>query len=456
MSKIVDIIARVDENRPNAFSSATKMKWISDLDGKIAADVFLMDIAQIRELEYRYPEGLEKEPLVTFPHDDIYDLWLEAKIDAANGEYNRYQNTMQIYNESYSNFVQWFASVYEPAQGGGDCCFVPRSDLPTYYLTAYGIAVKRGFVGSVDEWLASLKGEKGDPGTDPEAIRQAVEAAVPGAVATALDDALPTAVRKAVAKTLPDAVAEAVPEAAKNAVYEALPDAVSEALGDVPEPKEENDAANKAYVDAGLAGKAPAGFGLGYAEVKVFADINGLDGLDASGFYTVNLEEGGFLTAGYWAKYMQVSVDAYNSVYCIQTLRATQLKTMIQRQKINGEWQPWEHINPPMEVGVEYRTTERNNGKVVYAMKVDCGAWADKKQINVNLNGNTWVNIVDSFGDVIGYNLPYIYNGDISHANTCLYTVEGAANVGAAIRLYGGGSTFSGKATKITIKYTKD
>lgn len=57
-----------------------------------------------------------------------------------------------------------------------------------YYLTAYGIAVKHGFTGTEEEWLDSLKGEKGEPfvwggyydtysemiaehptGTDPEA-----------------------------------------------------------------------------------------------------------------------------------------------------------------------------------------------------------------------------------------------------------------------------------------------
>ena len=57
-----------------------------------------------------------------------------------------------------------------------------------YYLTAYGIAVKHGFTGTEEEWLESLKGEKGEPfvwggyydsysemiaehptGTDPEA-----------------------------------------------------------------------------------------------------------------------------------------------------------------------------------------------------------------------------------------------------------------------------------------------
>lgn len=32
-----------------------------------------------------------------------------------------------------------------------------------YYLTAYGIAVKHGFKGTEEEWLKSLKGEKGEP-----------------------------------------------------------------------------------------------------------------------------------------------------------------------------------------------------------------------------------------------------------------------------------------------------
>lgn len=36
------------------------------------------------------------------------------------------------------------------------------------------------------------------------------------------------------------------------------------------------------------------------------------------------------------------------------------------RVKVNGVWQPFEWINPPMEPGIEYRTTERRNGWVVY------------------------------------------------------------------------------------------
>lgn len=117
MATIHEIIERVDENKPNAFSQKTKMSWIAELDGKIAADVFLMNIVEVRQLQYRHPDDLESEPLVTFPHDSIYELWLGARIDYENGEYNKYQNSMEQFNAHYGNFVRWFASTYEPAQG---------------------------------------------------------------------------------------------------------------------------------------------------------------------------------------------------------------------------------------------------------------------------------------------------------------------------------------------------
>lgn len=115
--KLREAIERVDEIKPNAFSSAVKTDWINALEGRIAADVLLLAPAEVKQLRYTYPEDQNTELLVDPPHDDIYTLWLAAKIDEANGEYNKYQNTMQIYNEHFGDFVRWFASTWEPAQG---------------------------------------------------------------------------------------------------------------------------------------------------------------------------------------------------------------------------------------------------------------------------------------------------------------------------------------------------
>lgn len=46
----------------------------------------------------------------------------------------------------------------------------------------------------------------------------------------------------------------------------------------------------------------------------------------------------------------------------------------IQKAMFGGVFQPWEWVNPPMSVGVEYRTTERFKGKAVYVKVFDFGA----------------------------------------------------------------------------------
>ena len=67
--KIKDAIAWADEVKPNAFTERVKFEWLNALEGKIAADVFLLAPAEVRTLHYVYPEDLETELLVGPPHN---------------------------------------------------------------------------------------------------------------------------------------------------------------------------------------------------------------------------------------------------------------------------------------------------------------------------------------------------------------------------------------------------
>ena len=63
----------------------------------------------------------------------------------------------------------------------------------------------------------------------------------------------------------------------------------------------------------------------------------------------------------------------------------------------DGVWQPWEYENPPMRSGVEYRTTERYLGKVVYAKLITGKALAVANTtvgISLNISG-TVTELVD-------------------------------------------------------------
>lgn len=116
MSTYAQIIKRVDNYKPNAFERDTKLRWLTELDGKIAAEVMLVSPAFLQTMP-KGKEALECKPLVSFPYEDLYDRYLEAKIDYHNGEFSDYQNSMEAYNAAYQGFVNWFLNAYDPVQG---------------------------------------------------------------------------------------------------------------------------------------------------------------------------------------------------------------------------------------------------------------------------------------------------------------------------------------------------
>ncbi|MBR3428982.1 MAG: hypothetical protein IKG87_02670 [Clostridia bacterium] len=110
-------IQEADENRPNAFSNEKKVRWLSELDGTIAAELMRMSDEDLVQFEYDPVDDLNTELLVSFPHDKIYLLYLIAKIDELNGEYGRYANSSALYNMAYNDFAVWFLSIWDPVQG---------------------------------------------------------------------------------------------------------------------------------------------------------------------------------------------------------------------------------------------------------------------------------------------------------------------------------------------------
>ena len=99
-------------------------------------------------------DGGPTELLISAPYHKIYYTYVMAMIDFANGEYNKYQNSMALFNSFFDCFTRWYAQNYRPADG--------ESAARGYYVSAYAIAVKHGFTGTEKEWLETLKGEKGD------------------------------------------------------------------------------------------------------------------------------------------------------------------------------------------------------------------------------------------------------------------------------------------------------
>ena len=153
MATIGQIRERVNQIKPNRYDIA---RWIGELDARIALDVMLMDISECEQFAYHRKPLAEQEtiePLLKFPHDECYDLWLFAKIDSSDGETELYQNDMNMFNAMFGAYEEWFVSTYDPANNG--------TGQIRYYITAYSLAVQQGFQGDINAWLASLRGLTG-------------------------------------------------------------------------------------------------------------------------------------------------------------------------------------------------------------------------------------------------------------------------------------------------------
>lgn len=108
-----EAIEFVDGVKPNAYTQEQKTRWINDCEGMVQTQIMLLAPAQV--MKYSWPQDEEAQLLVEFPHDKLYLSYLYALIDFANGEYSKYQNSMQLFNAEFSEFMRWFAGMYRPA-----------------------------------------------------------------------------------------------------------------------------------------------------------------------------------------------------------------------------------------------------------------------------------------------------------------------------------------------------
>ena len=113
---VKECIQYVDEIKPNAFPAERKIEWVSQIEGRIASEIFLMAPAEIRQFDYT-PEMQNYKLLLDPPWDDIYIAYLIAKTDSKNGEFNRLSTAAQAFNRKWNELSAYVANLYTPGNG---------------------------------------------------------------------------------------------------------------------------------------------------------------------------------------------------------------------------------------------------------------------------------------------------------------------------------------------------
>ena len=101
-----EVIRRFDDLHRNAMPLSLKLESIASLESRIA-----------RELGFTAPITVtEESSLIAADHAEIYYLYLCSRLDFENGDFDRFNNDMAVFAESYSAFA---AGVVRSRNRGG-------------------------------------------------------------------------------------------------------------------------------------------------------------------------------------------------------------------------------------------------------------------------------------------------------------------------------------------------
>lgn len=118
--KIIDAIRKLDSLKFNTYSQDDKVDWLSRLDKMVKDQI--IDTHEGGESVsfdgYTADTPMETVLLVPAPYDEIYLRWLEAQIDYHNGEYDKYNNAIIMFNTAFEAYQSHYNSTHRPVQRG--------------------------------------------------------------------------------------------------------------------------------------------------------------------------------------------------------------------------------------------------------------------------------------------------------------------------------------------------
>lgn len=98
-------IELVDKMAPNSFDKTIKLRWLSEIEGKLQIELCDRSISEL--VEYDSDTSEDTKLLIPFPFDQIYWMYLIAMLDFANGDNVHYTNSSELFNTVLDSYSKW-------------------------------------------------------------------------------------------------------------------------------------------------------------------------------------------------------------------------------------------------------------------------------------------------------------------------------------------------------------
>ena len=113
--KIIEAINRIDSLKHNTYTKSEKVAWLSEVDLDVAKNVIATHEGDEDNFAgYEDSTDLQTELLIPAPYDKAYLLWMEAQIHYYNGEYDKYNNAMDMFYEAFDGFKKYYNRTHMP------------------------------------------------------------------------------------------------------------------------------------------------------------------------------------------------------------------------------------------------------------------------------------------------------------------------------------------------------
>ena len=132
-----ELIAMVDEVRPNQISKQSKTTWINEIEHRVFDEVVCRGIDVCPAFQYRvfeYDTDDDRELTVPDMYGDVYRAYLYSKIDLTLGEIDRYNNDAALFQAAWQDYASWYRRNHMPKERRfyGAVALFESNDEPEY------------------------------------------------------------------------------------------------------------------------------------------------------------------------------------------------------------------------------------------------------------------------------------------------------------------------------------
>ena len=113
---LADLIAYVDQIRPNAFDKEIETGWVNEIEHKVYDQVINKAVGNITNdpTPYFYDQNAETELLVEDAHKAVYVTYLLAQMDFANMELDRYNADAAMHQAAWQEYAAEYRRNHMP------------------------------------------------------------------------------------------------------------------------------------------------------------------------------------------------------------------------------------------------------------------------------------------------------------------------------------------------------